>query len=53
MVQVKHDGSVKLINVNTVENKDGNLVAVSRSGELAVTDQNGESVRDTNFPMAR
>ena len=27
MVQVKHDGSVKLINVNTVENKDGNLVA--------------------------
>ncbi|MAL68379.1 MAG: DNA-directed RNA polymerase subunit beta', partial [Porticoccaceae bacterium] len=50
MVQVKHDGSVKLINVNTVENKDGNLVAVSRSGELAVTDQNGRERERYKLP---
>ena len=50
MVQVKHDGNVKLINVNTVENKDGNLVAVSRSGELAVTDQNGRERERYKLP---
>ena len=50
MVQVKHEGSVKLINVNTVENKDGNLVAVSRSGELAVTDQNGRERERYKLP---
>ena len=40
-VQVKLDGKVRLHNIKVVENADGNLVAVSRSGELAVTDSSG------------
>jgi DNA-directed RNA polymerase subunit beta' len=49
-VQVKHDGVVRLINFNTVENKDGNLVAVSRSGELAIADQNGRERERYKLP---
>ena len=32
------DGYVKLINVNTVTNRDGDLVVMNRNGELAVVD---------------
>jgi DNA-directed RNA polymerase subunit beta' len=40
-VEVKSTGTIKLNNVKTVENKDGNLVAVSRSGEVSVIDEHG------------
>ena len=40
-VQVKSRGTVKLQNMKTVRNKDGRLVAVSRSGELTLTDDVG------------
>jgi DNA-directed RNA polymerase subunit beta' len=33
-VQVKSKGIIKLHNLKTVENRAGNLVAVSRSGEV-------------------
>ncbi len=40
-IQVKSDGKIKLRNIKTVENKQGNLIAVSRSGELIVLDVHG------------
>ena len=40
-VQVKTDGVVKLQNFKVVEQPNGNLVAVSRSGELVIQDFNG------------
>ncbi|MBK5968161.1 MULTISPECIES: DNA-directed RNA polymerase subunit beta' [Thiorhodovibrio] len=40
-VQVKSSGSVRLHNIKTVEHHSGNLVAVSRSGELTVLDAKG------------
>ncbi|MCB0293329.1 MAG: DNA-directed RNA polymerase subunit beta', partial [Calditrichaeota bacterium] len=40
-VQVKSRGTIKLQNMKTVRNKDGRLVAVSRSGELTLTDEIG------------
>ncbi|WP_126456458.1 DNA-directed RNA polymerase subunit beta' [Sulfuriflexus mobilis] len=40
-IQVKSKGSVRLHNLKTVENKEGNLVAVSRSGEIIVIDEQG------------
>jgi DNA-directed RNA polymerase subunit beta' len=40
-VQVKNDGSIKLHNIKTVTDKNGNLVAVSRSGEIGVVDEHG------------
>ncbi|PID44253.1 MAG: DNA-directed RNA polymerase subunit beta' [Proteobacteria bacterium] len=40
-ITVKSDGKIRLTNVKTVTNKDGNLVAVSRSGELSVEDDHG------------
>jgi len=40
-VQVKSGGAVRLHNMKTVENADGKLVAVSRSGELSIIDDHG------------
>lgn len=38
-VQVKSSGSIKLQNVKTVKHISGNLVAVSRSGEVVLVDE--------------
>ena len=40
-IQVKSDGYIRLNNMKFVEHANGNLVAVSRSGELIVVDPNG------------
>jgi DNA-directed RNA polymerase subunit beta' len=40
-VQVKNKGSIKLHNIKTVTDKNGHLVAVSRSGEIGVVDEHG------------
>jgi len=40
-IQVKSDGHMRLHNMKTVENADGKLVAVSRSGELSLIDDHG------------
>jgi DNA-directed RNA polymerase subunit beta' len=40
-VEVKTSGSVRLHNIKTVTNKNGNLVAVSRSGEIGIVDEFG------------
>ena len=37
-IQVKSKGSVRLHNIKTVQRRNGNLVAVSRSGEITVLD---------------
>jgi len=40
-VEVKTGGTVRLHNIKTVTNKNGNLVAVSRSGEIGLVDEFG------------
>ncbi|NDH08821.1 MAG: DNA-directed RNA polymerase subunit beta' [Gammaproteobacteria bacterium] len=40
-IQVKHKGHIKLHNIKTVRQENGNLVAVSRSGEVTVSDEFG------------
>ncbi|MCK4588111.1 MAG: DNA-directed RNA polymerase subunit beta', partial [Gammaproteobacteria bacterium] len=40
-IEVKTSGTVRLHNIKTVERTNGNLVAVSRSGELTVLDAQG------------
>jgi len=40
-ISVKTSGKVRLHNINVVPQTSGNLVAVSRSGELGVTDEQG------------
>ena len=49
-VKVKQSGAVRLQNVKTVQNKDGNLVAVSRSGSLAIADVNGRVRESYKLP---
>jgi len=49
-VKVKQDGVVRLINLKTVQNKDKDLVAVSRSGELAIADTNGRERERYKLP---
>jgi len=40
-IQVKSNGTIRLHNMKTVENADGKLVAVSRSGEVSIVDDHG------------
>ena len=49
-VQVKSTGSIKLNNMKTVKNKDGHLVAVSRSGEVGVMDGYGRERERYKIP---
>lgn len=49
-VQVKSKGVVKLHNLKTVKHATGNLIAVSRSGELAVVDNHGRERERYKIP---
>lgn len=49
-VQVKSKGLIKLHNLKTVENRAGNLIAVSRSGEVGVMDEYGREKEKYKIP---
>ncbi|MCF6764159.1 DNA-directed RNA polymerase subunit beta' [Thiotrichales bacterium 19S3-7] len=49
-VQVKNAGHIKFNNLKTVRNKEGNLVVVSRSGELSVVDKFGRERERYKLP---
>ena len=49
-VEAKTNGTVRLANIKTVTNKDGKLVAVSRSSELSVIDLNGHERERYKLP---
>ncbi len=49
-VQVKTDGTIHLHNMKTVERTSGDLVVVSRSGELIVNDTNGREKERYKLP---
>lgn len=49
-VQVKSKGTIKLHNLKTVKHATGNLIAVSRSGELAVIDSHGRERERYKIP---
>ncbi len=49
-VTIKHSGVLRLVNVKTVENKDGYLVVVSRSGSLAIADESGRVRESYKLP---
>ncbi len=49
-ITVKSKGSIRLTNIKTVERKDGNLVAVSRSGQLAMVDEFGRERERYKLP---
>ena len=49
-VEVKNSGTVHLNNVKTVKNAKGNLVTISRSGELIVQDKRGANREKHKIP---
>jgi DNA-directed RNA polymerase subunit beta' len=49
-VQVKMSGKVRLVNIKVVERENGELVAVSRSGELALADADGRERERYKLP---
>jgi len=49
-VEVKFGGTIKLHNVKTVQHEAGHLVAVSRSGEIGVIDENGRERERYKIP---
>ena len=49
-VEVKNGGTVRLHKVKTIQNAKGNLVAVSRSGEISVIDSQGRERERYKLP---
>jgi DNA-directed RNA polymerase subunit beta' len=49
-IEVKSGGSIRLYNLKSVENTEGKLVAVSRSGELSVIDSHGRERERYKIP---
>ncbi|MCZ6659647.1 MAG: DNA-directed RNA polymerase subunit beta' [Gammaproteobacteria bacterium] len=49
-IQVKHGGTIRLHNMKTVTRDSGELVAVSRSGEIAVADEHGRERERYKLP---
>jgi DNA-directed RNA polymerase subunit beta' len=49
-VQVKSNGTIRLNKLKSVKNKDGHLVAVSRSGEVGVVDEYGRERERYKIP---
>lgn len=49
-IQVKHAGRIRLHNLKFVQQASGHLVAVSRSGELALADQYGRERERYKLP---
>ncbi|AKS42665.1 DNA-directed RNA polymerase subunit beta' [Wenzhouxiangella marina] len=49
-IEVKSAGSVRFYNLKSVENAEGKLVAVSRSGELSVIDSHGRERERYKIP---
>ena len=49
-IQVKHGGAVRLHNLKTVTRESGELVAVSRSGEIAIADAQGRERERYKLP---
>ncbi len=49
-IQVKHGGTVRLHNLKTVQRESGELIAVSRSGEIAVADDHGRERERYKLP---
>ncbi len=49
-VQVKHGGGARLHNLKTVTRENGELVAVSRSGEIAIADEHGRERERYKLP---
>jgi len=45
-VQVKHSGEIRLHNLKTIQKTNGDFVAVSRSGEIAVADEESGRERE-------
>ncbi len=49
-VQVKTNGTLELVNVKTVRNKENHLVATSRSGEILISDEYGRNRERYKIP---
>ena len=49
-IDVKYGGTVKLVNIKLLQRSDGNFVAVSRSGELAIIDEIGRERERYKLP---
>ncbi|GDX84111.1 DNA-directed RNA polymerase subunit beta' [Methylococcaceae bacterium] len=49
-VEVKSEGTLRLSNLKSVVNREGNLVAVSRSGEVVVMDEYGRERERYKIP---
>jgi DNA-directed RNA polymerase subunit beta' len=49
-IEVKNAGAIRLHNIKTIEHANGNLVAVSRSGEVVVVDEVGRERERYKLP---
>ncbi|GAB6075826.1 DNA-directed RNA polymerase subunit beta' [Desulfurobacterium crinifex] len=51
--RAKHDGIVRIFDVNTITDKDGNTVVINRAGKIAVVDEkSGKHLERYDLPYA-
>jgi DNA-directed RNA polymerase subunit beta' len=51
--RAKHDGIVKIFNVNTITDKDGRVIVINRAGKIAVIDEKtGKHLERYDLPYA-
>ena len=50
-IDVKYGGTIRLVNVKILERSDGMFVAASRSGEIAISDENGRERERYKVPF--
>ena len=49
-IEIKTKGTIRLHNLKWVQRKNGNLVAISRSGEIGVLDEHGREKERYKVP---
>ncbi len=49
-VQIRHTGTLRVHNLKTTEKENGDLVAISRSGEIAIADESGRERERYKLP---
>ncbi|WP_163328281.1 DNA-directed RNA polymerase subunit beta' [Desulfurobacterium thermolithotrophum] len=51
--RAKHDGIVRIFDVNTITDKEGNIIVINRAGKIAVVDEkNGKHLERYDLPYA-
>ena len=50
--RAKHDGTVRIFDVNTITDEEGRVIVINRAGKIAVVDESGKHLERYDIPYA-